>query len=466
MKILPFRRAAPPVVDWSQQELADFYRAHRLLADNGVTIGLDRGLSDDGDPWMAFYDTATQDPFLHVARFDGRCILVCEHLAIRLSGTSVGDLVTTFEAEVRSVVTARAERAGNVVTHPAARIIMSISAVFLLFKLDQGGTAQARPLGADAILDAASRKHDVGTSGRVQQALTRLLDMAEAPAAAAALAGAILTVELSRAALKDGEALPESMPVASDHVEGAPHLQAHGFGDMLQSLDEQTAAASHVPHVTLASNEQALASVELSLRNIPHDIQQIKPAPELNPPTPPTPVEQPQPERPAAETITTQPTASAPLLAAVHATDLQPSITIVSTETSTLAAKAVQPLVALSDAAPLPADLLPKDATPVVGSVVGEITIAALSELGAEAGLVLETALSGAALNEAIETFLARFDGYEVEFGSAGVMIEQSDMAGLSADLVGIWTNVMADGSSISVVGQVDVISGVTALLG
>ena len=58
--------------DWTQGEMADFYRAQRLLSQQGIGIGLDSGLSDAGDPWMVFFDLGTQDVFMHVARIDGR----------------------------------------------------------------------------------------------------------------------------------------------------------------------------------------------------------------------------------------------------------------------------------------------------------------------------------------------------------------------------------------------------------
>src|SRR6218665_3348311 len=87
--------------DWSQHEIADFYRAHRLLVENGAGIGIDRGLTDVEEPWLIFYDLTTQDVFMHVARIDNRCILICETLGIRLKAATIAELIINFEGAVR-----------------------------------------------------------------------------------------------------------------------------------------------------------------------------------------------------------------------------------------------------------------------------------------------------------------------------------------------------------------------------
>jgi len=54
---------------------------------------------------------------------------------------------------------------------------------------------------------------------------------------------------------------------------------------------------------------------------------------------------------------------------------------------------------------------------------------------------------------------------YEVEIANGRVLIEQHDAAFLDASRLGIWTNVMDDGSAISVVGHVDLVAEVMATL-
>jgi len=58
-----------PIQDWSNQELASLYRAQRLLNLTGISFGVDRGLSDENDPWFVFLDEADQ-VFAHFCRID------------------------------------------------------------------------------------------------------------------------------------------------------------------------------------------------------------------------------------------------------------------------------------------------------------------------------------------------------------------------------------------------------------
>jgi len=60
----------PPLQDWSNQELASLYRAHRLLNLTGISFDVDRGLSDENEPWFVFLDEADK-VFAHFCRIDG-----------------------------------------------------------------------------------------------------------------------------------------------------------------------------------------------------------------------------------------------------------------------------------------------------------------------------------------------------------------------------------------------------------
>ena len=174
MGVLSFRRKAGNAceqdLDWSQPELAAFFRAHRLLTQNGVSIGMDRGLSDQGEPWMAFFDPGTLDVFMHVARIDGKCVLVCDPLSIRITANDIGSLIEQFELEVRQYLEIKSERPSNGVLHPAAKVIMSISAVFLLFKLDNASQAYAREAAAGGA-NTDLRKEGVNNIARAQSVM-------------------------------------------------------------------------------------------------------------------------------------------------------------------------------------------------------------------------------------------------------------------------------------------------------
>jgi len=38
--------------DWSQRELEEVYRVEDALTKSGVAISVDRGLTDEGEPWF------------------------------------------------------------------------------------------------------------------------------------------------------------------------------------------------------------------------------------------------------------------------------------------------------------------------------------------------------------------------------------------------------------------------------
>ena len=277
MRILPFptknaRKPAPQIADWSQQEIADFYRAHRLLAENGAAIGIDRGLSDIGEPWLVFFDQSSQDVFLHVARIDDRCHLICDPLNLRISAANIAALIMEFEAAVRTSLSIRSERAKNVVIHPAARIIMSISAIFLLFKLENS-EAQAKGLAdkvsvtGDATGPARLIDKSSAAFARAQNAFARAFDSVDAPANAALLAGVILAGELATALDANTKVLATETEktVVLPHAEGTPALQLLEGSEQHKMLVPQTETAVHVQ--TSAREQQVTEVLQATKSN-------------------------------------------------------------------------------------------------------------------------------------------------------------------------------------------------------
>mgnify|MGYP003148283637 CR=1 FL=1 len=129
-----------PEVGWSNQELADLYRTQRILAQAGVTTEVDRGITDEGDPWFVFMD-GQGEVLVHFSRFDG-VYLVSSHLQeAPIKGESLQDLVTQFSNRVRPVdsrqeapnVVSMARRHRDVVfIHPAAALAALVWSVYLM----------------------------------------------------------------------------------------------------------------------------------------------------------------------------------------------------------------------------------------------------------------------------------------------------------------------------------------------
>ena len=69
----------PPMLrrlsDWSQNELAEFYRAVHALGKAGISVETDRGLTDDGDPWFAFFHEEGDDVLVQFSRIDDTYVI-------------------------------------------------------------------------------------------------------------------------------------------------------------------------------------------------------------------------------------------------------------------------------------------------------------------------------------------------------------------------------------------------------
>lgn len=88
--------ARPEVpLDWTNQELASIYRVKHLLDAAQIPTELDRGVSDEGDPWCVFC-TLEGDVFIHLSRIDGLYWLDSSKLATPLNGFSFDELVHGF----------------------------------------------------------------------------------------------------------------------------------------------------------------------------------------------------------------------------------------------------------------------------------------------------------------------------------------------------------------------------------
>lgn len=462
MRILPYSRkffgahAQEAERDWTQQEMADFYRAHRLLVQNGVGIGMDRGIADDGDPWLAFFDLATQDVFLHVARIDQRCILVCDQLDLRITSASISELIATFEAEVCRIVSVRQEKAGNVILHPAARIIMSISAVFLLFKLENS-TAHAKSADADfAGSNDTTRKQEMSLAGRAQSVLARLYDIVDTPAAVASLAGILLSLEIASLNARSEHTGNLELSLLSE-----PEIHHH------QTLHPVPAelVLDGVDAENLATTQPVIAEGDViapEVAAVPIPIQiEVNIAPVVS-------------TRDNVITFTTVERADIPpltndeqnvvVVASVQSTPVDDGPAAADGKKSdapTVDSLALEALKAIMDV-----DGVMVPSTSDENASVGEITLATLDTLIPKLGVVEQVELSGQDLSNVLSYFRSVFQGVEIEFTGSYVLMEQHNASSMKNAELGLWQNVMADGSAILIVGHIDFIDAATSMFG
>ena len=129
------------ITGWSNQELADLYRTQRILALAGITTKVDRGLTDEGDPWFVFMDSVNE-VFVHFSRIDGRYLVTSLIQEKPVWGDSLHDLVSEFSKQVqpvaqtpgaeRNVVSIAGRSRNAVLIHPAAALAALVWSVYLM----------------------------------------------------------------------------------------------------------------------------------------------------------------------------------------------------------------------------------------------------------------------------------------------------------------------------------------------
>jgi hypothetical protein len=82
--------------DWSNQELAHFHRLVAVLSNGGISVETDCGVSDEGEPWLAFCDADSGEVFAHFARISGTYAVWAPCLDGCLTGHILRDLIERF----------------------------------------------------------------------------------------------------------------------------------------------------------------------------------------------------------------------------------------------------------------------------------------------------------------------------------------------------------------------------------
>src|SRR6201987_3665051 len=92
IQVLSFFRACERG-DWSQPELAEFYRVEDALTKTGVGISADRGLTDEGEPWFVFFRQDNEEVIVHFARIGGEYIVASNFTEAVFRGRNFQTLV-------------------------------------------------------------------------------------------------------------------------------------------------------------------------------------------------------------------------------------------------------------------------------------------------------------------------------------------------------------------------------------
>lgn len=132
-------RYAPQPADWTQQELAEFYRVESALIRAGIRVGTDRGLSDENEPWFIFYRADDGEVVIHFARIDGEYLIAGPAYEEIARGFDFSALVRNMVA--RHPLIRRSENNSNLSIHPAALLVAVVGTAF--FKTGEARAAES-----------------------------------------------------------------------------------------------------------------------------------------------------------------------------------------------------------------------------------------------------------------------------------------------------------------------------------
>ena len=129
-QVFSFVRRQPAPADWSRDELAELYRIEHALVQSGLTLDVERGVTDEGDPWFAFC-RADGEVLIHLARYDGFYRLHSPALSAPLIGRSFIELTKAFSNQVPLQITLQRNNGPRVFVHPAAMLAVVIGTIFV-----------------------------------------------------------------------------------------------------------------------------------------------------------------------------------------------------------------------------------------------------------------------------------------------------------------------------------------------
>ena len=105
--------------DWSQRELAEFYRVEDALTKSGVVISTDRGLTDEGEPWFVFFRQDNEEVIVHFARIGGEYVVASNFTEAVFRGRNFQTLVRELLDSHPCVLPKQHSSRSTVFLHPA-----------------------------------------------------------------------------------------------------------------------------------------------------------------------------------------------------------------------------------------------------------------------------------------------------------------------------------------------------------
>jgi hypothetical protein len=142
--VLAFLRR-PSNNDWTQQELAEFYRVVDALLQGGLSVTTDRGISDEGDPWFIFCRADNEEIIAHFARIDHEYVVVLSIYQGVARGYDFRLLIRRMIDSHPLMLPIKRRQGQKIYVHPAALLTaMLVSAYFFWGEREgHGGNASS-----------------------------------------------------------------------------------------------------------------------------------------------------------------------------------------------------------------------------------------------------------------------------------------------------------------------------------
>ena len=135
MSILVFKskkqRAEPQKSYWTNQDIADFYRAKDILEQAGLNTETDHGITDEGDPWFVFIRPETGDVIAHFAQIDGQFLAVSSLNQEVYQGEDIRGIVDRM-LERHPMLLPQNKNGARLLLHPTAALSAFLAAAFIL----------------------------------------------------------------------------------------------------------------------------------------------------------------------------------------------------------------------------------------------------------------------------------------------------------------------------------------------
>ncbi len=135
MSLMPLNisnfRQKPEEKFWTNQDIADFYRAVDILRNAGLNTEVDSGTTDEGDPWFVFIRPENGDVIAHFARVDGAFIAVSSLNNEIYKGRDIRGIVDQM-LDRHPLLLPQSNAAGKFFLHPTAALSAFLAAAFIL----------------------------------------------------------------------------------------------------------------------------------------------------------------------------------------------------------------------------------------------------------------------------------------------------------------------------------------------